>query len=57
MIKNHILHFQLPVTDQQSKNVLPIFVATRNFLFITFCMYEIYKGKYWFHSKNFEKIF
>jgi hypothetical protein len=31
MIKNHILLFQLP---QQPKNVLPISVATWNFLFI-----------------------
>jgi hypothetical protein len=23
----------------------------------TFRIYEIYKGKYWFHSKNFEKFF
>jgi hypothetical protein len=34
MIKNHILLFQLP-TDQQPKNVLPISVTTRNFLFIS----------------------
>jgi hypothetical protein len=33
MIKNHILLFQLP-TDQQPKNVLPISMAARNFLFI-----------------------
>jgi hypothetical protein len=25
--------------------------------FFTFRIYEIFKGKYWFHSKNFEKIF
>jgi hypothetical protein len=35
MIKNHILLFQLPGNDQQPKNVLPISVATRNFLFIS----------------------
>jgi hypothetical protein len=34
MIKNHILLFSCPVPDQQPKNVLPISVATRNFLFI-----------------------
>jgi hypothetical protein len=34
MIKNHILIFNCPVTDQQPKNVLPISVVTRNFLFI-----------------------
>jgi hypothetical protein len=34
MIKNNILLFQLPETYQQPKNVLPISVATRNFLFI-----------------------
>jgi hypothetical protein len=34
MIKNHILIFNYPVTDQQPKNVLPISVVTRNFLFI-----------------------
>jgi hypothetical protein len=39
MIKNNILLFQLP-TEQQPKNVLPISVATRNFLFI-FLEYRI----------------
>jgi hypothetical protein len=35
MIKNHIFYFySCPVTDQQLKNVLPISVATWNFLFI-----------------------
>jgi hypothetical protein len=34
MIKNHILLFQLPDIDQHPKNVLPISVATWNFLFI-----------------------
>jgi hypothetical protein len=29
--------FSCPVTDQQPKNVLPISVATRNFLFINIC--------------------
>jgi hypothetical protein len=36
MIKNHILLFSCPVTDQEPKHVLPISVATRNFLFITY---------------------
>jgi hypothetical protein len=31
--------FSCPVTDQQPKNVLPISVATRNFLFISFPLY------------------
>jgi hypothetical protein len=35
MIKKIIFYFfSCPVTDQQPKNVLPISVATRNFLFI-----------------------
>jgi hypothetical protein len=34
MIKNQILIFNCPVTDPQPKNVLPISVVTRNFLFI-----------------------
>jgi hypothetical protein len=34
VIKNQILIFNCPVTDQQPKNVLPISVATWNFLFI-----------------------
>jgi hypothetical protein len=29
--------FSCPVTDQQPENVLPISVATRNFLFIYIC--------------------
>jgi hypothetical protein len=35
MIKNHILIFNCPVTDQQPKNMLPISVVTRNFLFFS----------------------
>jgi hypothetical protein len=34
MIKNNILLFSCPVTDQQPKNVLPISVPTWNFPFI-----------------------
>jgi hypothetical protein len=34
MIKNQILLFSCPVTDQQPKNVLPISVATLNFQYI-----------------------
>jgi hypothetical protein len=33
--------FSCPVTDQQPKNVLPISVVTRNFLFI-FCSYHVF---------------
>jgi hypothetical protein len=37
MIKNHIFYFySCPLTDQQPKNVLPISVATWNFLFILY---------------------
>jgi hypothetical protein len=34
MINNHFARFQLPGNLFKTKNVLPIFVATRNFLFI-----------------------
>jgi hypothetical protein len=49
VIKNHILLFQL-VTDQQPKNVLPISVATWNFLFISVYMVIV---KYGFGQLNF----
>jgi hypothetical protein len=46
MIKNHIFYFySCPVTDQQPKNVLPISVATWNFLFIF----------HWFNEKPFSR--
>jgi hypothetical protein len=32
-------------------------ITSRVSNFFTFRIYEIYKGKYWFHSKNFENFF
>jgi hypothetical protein len=40
MMNNHFALFQLPGNLLKTKNVLPIFVATRNFLFILIRLYS-----------------
>jgi hypothetical protein len=53
MIKNHILIFKCPVTDQQPKNVLPISVVTRNFLFIQ-DLFSVFQKKSSTNFRNFK---
>jgi hypothetical protein len=55
MIKNHILLFQLPGNWPTTKNVLPISVVTRNFLFILF-KYELLAHWFFIWNDPFESI-
>jgi hypothetical protein len=53
---NHFTLFQLPGNlSKTKKNVLPIFVATRNFLFIFFRSKTVFKYKFFdrkFHADD-----